>query len=176
MLVSGPFGGIILRSKKKSKIPRLLPRTYLAHCCRWSRLAAGLLAEQVITTHGPASGCKTRTPLGRKHPFRILQPRGGVFRVRHPGELTRHQKKFAEKQRMVVRFDTVHTDSEFPKVSPGMSGGLVVGSIQIDFSFSGSAPGDTLPSWPLGTQLGTLCRWEAPPTRACSRLLTRHCN
>ena len=52
--------------------------------------------------------------------------------------------------------------SEFRKVSPGMSGGLVVGSIQIDFSFSGSAPGDTLPSWPLGTQLDTLCRWEAP--------------
>ena len=57
MLDSGPFGGIILRSKKKSKIPRLLPRTYLAYtAASGGRLAAGLLAEQVITTYGPASG------------------------------------------------------------------------------------------------------------------------
>ena len=37
---------------------------------------------------------------------------GGVFR-----EST---KKFAEKQMMVVRFDTVHTDSDFQKVWSGM--------------------------------------------------------
>ena len=43
------------------------------------------------------------------------------------------------------KFNTLYralTYSEFRKVSPGMSGGLVVGSIQIDCSFSTSAPGD----------------------------------
>jgi len=49
--------------------------------------------------------------LGRKA-LKILQLRGGVFR-----EST---KKFAEKQMMVVRFDTVHTDSDFQKVWSGM--------------------------------------------------------
>ena len=50
MLDSGPFGGIILQSKKKSKIPRLLPRTYLPHRCLWGRAAAGLVGAELLTT------------------------------------------------------------------------------------------------------------------------------
>ena len=52
--------------------------------------------------------------------------------MRHPG--LENRKKFAETQMMVVRFDSVHTDSEFRKVSYGMWGKLVAGSIQIVFS------------------------------------------
>ena len=59
---------------------------------------------------------------------------GGVPRVTPVGHST--TKKFAEKQMMVVRFDTVHTDSKFPKLSPGMSGRLVVSSIQIVSAFA----------------------------------------
>ena len=46
-----------------------------------------------------------------------------------------NRNKFAETQMMVVRFDSVHTDSEFRKVWHGMAGKMVVSSIQIDFSF-----------------------------------------
>ena len=53
--------------------------------------------------------------------------------MRHPG--LENRKKFAETQMMVVRFDSVHTDSEFRKVWHGMAGKLVVSSIQIDFPF-----------------------------------------
>ena len=37
MVDSEPFAGVILQNKKKSKIPRLLHRTYLASCCLWGR-------------------------------------------------------------------------------------------------------------------------------------------
>jgi hypothetical protein len=59
--------------------------------------------------------------LGRKHSFRILQLRGGGVpsaTPRWPVDST--TKKFAEKQMMVVRFDTDHTDSGFQKVWSGM--------------------------------------------------------
>ena len=56
--------------------------------------------------------------LGRKTPFQALQPRGGVFRMRHPG--LENRKNFAGTQMMVVRFDTDHTDSGFQKVWSGM--------------------------------------------------------
>ena len=56
-------------------------------------------------------------------------------------------KKFAEKQMMVVRFDSDHTDSEFRKVWPGMAGKLVASSIQIDLSFRSPRREDAT-SWP----------------------------
>ena len=60
-----------------------------------------------------------------KAAFKFYSTGGGVLSVT-PRAVDSTTKKFAEKQMMVVRFDSVHTDSEFRKVSSGMCGQLVV--------------------------------------------------
>ena len=82
--------------------------------------------------------------LGRKTPVKFYNPGGGCSECGTPDSRT--EKSFAETQMMVVRFDSVHTDSEFRKVWPGMAGKLVVSSIQIDLAFRGSRREDAASS------------------------------